>query len=106
MQVLIITEVIEAMSQLADPGAEIAGFELQDVVFDAPLQISDDDQGIETVTQIGSTQESTGSPWLTFTVSSRGGRDEFSFRTQCKGKIRVHNKPAVSSDLAHEIELE
>lgn len=93
------------MSQLADPGAEIAGFELQDVVFDGPLQISDDDQGIETVTHIGSTQESTGSPWLTFTVSFRGGRDEF-LSGHCKGKIRVHNKPAVSSDLAHEIELE
>ncbi|UKZ63366.1 uncharacterized protein TrAtP1_004597 [Trichoderma atroviride] len=85
VQVLIIKEVIEAMCQLADPLTEIAGFELQDV---------------------GSTRESTGSPWSTFTVSSRGGRDDFSFQAHCKGKIRVHNKPAVGSELAHEIELE
>ncbi|KAM0244825.1 hypothetical protein ACHAQJ_010713 [Trichoderma viride] len=94
------------MSQLAEPGAEVAGFELQDIIFDAPLQIPDDDQGIETVTQIGSAQESTGSPWSSFTVASRGGRDEFSFQTHCKGKVRLHYKPPAGSEMAQEIELE
>ncbi|KAL7791641.1 polyketide synthase [Trichoderma afarasin] len=99
--------VIEAMSQLADPGSEVAGFELQDIVFDAPLQIpDDDDQGIETVTQIGSAKESIGSSWSSFTVASRGGRNEFSFQTHCKGKIRLHYKPPAGSEMAQEIELE
>lgn len=95
------------MSQLADPGSEVAGFELQDIVFDAPLQIpDDDDQGIETVTQIGSAKESIGSSWSSFTVASRGGRNEFSFQTHCKGKIRLHYKPPAGSEMAQEIELE
>jgi len=102
-------KVIEAMSQLADPEAEVAGFELQDVVFDAPLRIPDHDQGIETVTQIGSIQESTretGNPWSNFTVASRGGRDEFSFQVHCKGRIRLHYKSPADSEIAQESELE
>nr|UXE44009.1 putative polyketide synthase (pks1) [Trichoderma aurantioeffusum] len=93
------------MSQLADHGADVAGFELQDVIFDAPLQIPDNDQGVETVTQIGATQDTTGSPWWNFTVASHGGRDDFSYQTHYKGKIRLHYKVPVGSEVEQRIEL-